>query len=408
MSYLHFLGNNLRWLTGGFLLTAFSSFGQTFYIALSTGHIRQAFDLTSGEYGSIYMLATLASAMILPFVGQIVDRISVVSVSMITMIMLAISCLLIAIAQSQLLLLVALFGLRLFGQGLMTHIAITAMGRWYAENRGKAVSIASLGFNVGLILFPVIVVLLLRLFDWRQIWLGAAAVMVLVALPSIVLLLRVERLPQSVVTSSSIASGRQWTRSQMLADPLFWLTTFGVLAPSFIGTAIFFHQDYLLSTRGWPLDLFAWGLVIMTIISIISGLISGIAIDRYNSISLLPMFLLPMGLGCLSLAAIDAPIALLAFMALLGIGMGLTSSLTGTLWPEIYGTLHLGSIRSLVMAMMVLFSALGPGVVGWLIDFGVSLSTQLYYMGLYCAIATVALLYCSRRYQQRLIQPGSG
>jgi MFS family permease len=81
MQYFQFLKQNMRWLAGGFLLTLFSSFGQTFFIALSTGHIRKAFDLTSGEYGSIFMVATLASALILPFVGQIVDRFSVVKVT---------------------------------------------------------------------------------------------------------------------------------------------------------------------------------------------------------------------------------------------------------------------------------------------------------------------------------------
>ena len=177
MPYLQFLVKNTRWLLGGFLLTMFSSFGQTFYISLSTGDVRHAFELTSGEYGTLYMAATLASAITLPLLGQIVDRYSVVTVTAISTIMLALACLALAGAQSILMLVLALYGLRLFGQGMMSHISITAMGRWYAENRGKAVSIASLGFNAGLALSPVCFAAMVGIMGWRNSWLVAALVL---------------------------------------------------------------------------------------------------------------------------------------------------------------------------------------------------------------------------------------
>ncbi len=401
MSYFDFIKTNLRWLLGGFLLTMFSSFGQTFYIALSTGHIRQAFGLTSGEYGSIYMIATLASAIVFPFVGQIVDRLSVVRVVVITVIGLALACLALAKSQSIILLVLALFGLRLFGQGMMTHISITAMGRWYAENRGKSVSIASLGFTAGQAFLPVTFVTVAAFVGWREAWLGSAIVVLVVALPAISALMWVERQPQSEVEGEQVSPVRQWTRSEMLRDPLFWITNIGVLAPPFIGTSIFFHQDFLLSTRGWSIDLFALTFVWMTIVTVISSLVSGWAVDRTSAINLLPYFLIPMGLGCLVLAFVYAEIAIVLFMTFLGISSGMIAILYGALWPEVYGTTHLGSIRSLVTALMVLFSALGPGVIGWLIDFGVSLDNQFLGMALYMFVASLTLIYCSREFNRR-------
>jgi MFS family permease len=403
MPYLQFLATNTRWLLGGFLLTMFSSFGQTFYISLSTGDVRQAFELTSGEYGTLYMAATLASAMTLPLLGQIVDRYSVVTVTAISTIMLALACLALAGAKSILMLVLALYGLRLFGQGMMSHISITAMGRWYAENRGKAVSIASLGFNVGLALSPVCFVAMVGIMGWRNSWLVAALVLVFVALPSIALLMRVERVPRGSVQVEIHEPGRQWTRSEMVRDPLFWLANVGVLAPSFISTAIFFHQDFLLETMGWSLDLYALTFVVMTVVSVLSGLIAGIAVDRTSAVTLLPAMLLPLGLGCVILAWFSTPLALTAYMALLGISIGLMGAIFGSLWPEIYGTQHLGSIRALIMAIMVFSSALGPGVMGWLIDFGLPLATQFAWMGLYCFAAAGALLFCSLRFRHRKI-----
>ena len=242
MSYFRFLKSNLRWLAGGFLLTLFSSFGQTFFIALSTGEIRQAFDLTSGEYGSIFMVATLASALVLPILGQIVDRFSIVRVVFVTTIMLSLACIFLARADSVWLLLLALFTLRLFGQGMMTHIALTAMGRWYEENRGKAVSIASLGFNAGLAIFPVGFVIISMAVGWRNAWLIAAVIMLVIALPAISTLMRVERLPQSMAIDGNHNNIRQWTRNEMLRDSLFWLTTIGVF-----GAAVHQHRDFFSS-----------------------------------------------------------------------------------------------------------------------------------------------------------------
>ncbi len=401
MSYFGFIRSNLRWLLGGFLLTMFSSFGQTFYIALSTGHIREAFNLTSGEYGSIYMIATLASALVFPFVGQIVDHYSVVKVVTITVIGLSIACLALAKSQSIFVLVLALFGLRLFGQGMMTHISITAMGRWYAENRGKSVSIASLGFTAGQAFLPVTFVSGVAILGWRDAWFFAAIVVLVVALPAISALMWVEREPQSEVVGENVSNVRQWTRSEMLRDPLFWITNIGVLAPPFIGTAIFFHQDYLLALRGWSVELFALTFLWLTIVSVLSSLVSGLFVDRTNAVGLLPIFLVPVGLGCLVLALVSAPVALILFMTMMGISTGIITLLYGSLWPEIYGTKHLGSIRSLVTALMVLFSALGPGVVGWLIDFGVPLENQFIGMAVYCFLASIALYFGAKKFNQR-------
>ena len=130
MTFAGFIRKNARWLAGGFLLTFFSSFGQTFFISLSGGAIRTEFGLSNGEWGMIYMLATLASAVPLPFLGRIVDYISIAKTSLVVIPLLALSVFAMGIGHSVILLFVILYGLRLFGQGMMTHTAMTAMGRW--------------------------------------------------------------------------------------------------------------------------------------------------------------------------------------------------------------------------------------------------------------------------------------
>ena len=132
------------------MLTLFSSFGQTFFIGLSGNHLRTAFNLSGGEFGGVYMLATLASASTLPWLGRTLDLMPGWKVVRFTMPALAVACVLIAIAPNVVVLTFAIYLLRLFGQGMMTETAFTEIGRWFVANRGRAMSLIVLGMQVGL------------------------------------------------------------------------------------------------------------------------------------------------------------------------------------------------------------------------------------------------------------------
>lgn len=125
-----FVKNNIRWIGGCFLLTLFSSFGQTFFVGLSGNDLRARFDLSGGEFGGLYMAATLMSAVTLPWLGRTLDRMPGWKVARFTIPCLAFACVLLALAPYLAVLVLALYLLRLFGQGMMTEIAYTETGRW--------------------------------------------------------------------------------------------------------------------------------------------------------------------------------------------------------------------------------------------------------------------------------------
>ena len=237
-----FAVRNARWLLGGLLLTFFSSFGQTFFISLFSGEIRAAFDLSDGEFGAIYMAGTLASAVTLIKLGKTLDRFSISAVSLCVICALAIACLGMSFVNSWMLLLVVIYALRLFGQGMMTHTSQTAIGRWYDADRGRAISLTSMGHQIGEALFPAIVLVLLGLYDWRVTWQICAVALVVVAMPSIVLLMRVEHRPNVDGHLKIANKTRDWTRGEVVRDGVFWILCLGILAPAFIGTSVFFHQ----------------------------------------------------------------------------------------------------------------------------------------------------------------------
>ena len=65
MTILAFLRDNARWLSAGMLLTFLSSFGQTFFISIFAGEIREVFQISHGQWGGIYAIGTTASAIVM-------------------------------------------------------------------------------------------------------------------------------------------------------------------------------------------------------------------------------------------------------------------------------------------------------------------------------------------------------
>lgn len=396
MLIFKFIAHNTRWLLGGFLLTFFSSFGQTFFISLSAGKIRFEYNLSHGDFGLLYMVATLASAMTLPWLGKIVDRYSPSKVALIIVPLLALGALAMAFSTHIITLVLSIYILRLFGQGMMTQNALTATARWFAANRGRAISLVTLGHNVGEALLPFVFVAIAAAIGWRNAWIIFAGLLVMVALPIISGLLSREREKQPSDPEPKISAQRDYTRSEVIRDPWFWVLLSGVLAPAFIGTTIFFHQVYLVELRGWSLTVFVSAFSVMACSTISFALVTGYLVDRFSAVALLPFFLIPLALSCFALGSIQAQWAPFLFMTLMGISYGFSSTLVGAIWPEIYGIKHLGSIRALIISIMVFGTAAGPGLTGWLIDSGVSYPKQIIAMGIYCLIACIGLFFASR------------
>ncbi|MEM9107337.1 MAG: MFS transporter, partial [Pseudomonadota bacterium] len=115
----------------------------------------------------------------------------------------------------------------------------------------------------------------------------------------------------------------------------------------------------------------------------------------FSATRMLGYFLLPLALSCFLMAGIDAQWGVFVFMTLLGMSYGISSTLFGALWPEIYGTRHLGSVRAVVIALMVFSTAMGPGVTGFLIDFGVHYPLQIFFMGVYCVVVSAVMAVAS-------------
>ena len=206
MSYTGFLSRNAPWLAAGGLLTFLSGFGQTFFISIFAGELRADFGLSHGAWGGLYSLGTAASAVVMVWAGALTDVFRVRVLGPMVLIGLSLACIAMALNPYVSGLPIVIFALRFFGQGMASHVAVVAISRWFVATRGRALSVATLGFAAAEALLPVGFVAMMAMVDWHLLWVVAAAIS-LCGMPLLMRLLREERTPQSISESQAWIGG---------------------------------------------------------------------------------------------------------------------------------------------------------------------------------------------------------
>ena len=254
------------------------------------------------------------------------------------------------------------------------------MARYFFADRGKALAIASMGFSFGEMILPVVMVITITSIGWRFTYGITALVVLLFVLPFALWLLKGQAIRHEKFEELSQKnefgkrSNGGWTRGKVLKDFRFYFLMPAALATPFVSTALFFHHLTLAELKGWNVTWFAANYWVYALGAILAMLISGLLIDKFTALRVLPTFLIPLALGLLIIWKLDDAWWAWPYLFFLGISTGISHTGFPALWAEVYGVSSLGAIKSLFVSLSVFASALGPLVMGLMIDNGILLS----------------------------------
>ena len=367
---------SLKVIIFGFIFTFFSSFGQSFFLGLFNSSIRETLSISHGQFGSIYATATLLSSFILIWVGKKIDDIKIFKFALFVILLLSFSSFLFSKISSITFLFFAIFLMRFSGQGMMSHTATTTISRYFTKSRGKALSVGWFGLSTAEFIMPVLIVYLLSIYDWKNIW-ATISIFILIFLPVISYLLvknlNFESREPSNENKDEIKNIKEWKRIEVIKDYRFYIICMNMLAMPWIATGVFVYQSFIIESKGWGEFVIAQSFMVYSILSVVTLLITGFLIDKFTARKLLIYMNIPLLIATIILMFFDQSYSAFIFLGLIGISNGLANVLGSATWAEVYGVKHIGSIKALTTALMVFSTAFGTALFGILIDIDFSI-----------------------------------
>jgi predicted MFS family arabinose efflux permease len=367
---------SLKVIIFGFIFTFFSSFGQSFFLGLFNSSIRETLSISHGQFGSIYATATLLSSFILIWVGKKIDDINIFKFALFVILLLSFSSFLFSKISSITFLFFAIFLMRFSGQGMMSHTATTTISRYFTKSRGKALSIGWFGLSTAEFIMPILIVYLLSIYAWQNIWV-TISISILIFLPVISYLLvknlnfeSREPLNENKEEEKNI---KEWKRIEVIKDYRFYIICMNMLAMPWIATGVFVYQSFIIESKGWGEFVIAQSFMVYSILSVATLLITGFLIDKFTARKLLIYMNIPLLIATIIIMFFDQSYSAFIFLGLIGISNGLANVLGSATWAEVYGVKHIGSIKALTTALMVFSTAFGTALFGFLIDIDFSI-----------------------------------
>lgn len=383
----------------GFIFTFFSSFGQSYFLGLFNSSIRDALSITHGQFGSIYASATLCSSLLLIWVGKKIDDVNIFKFALFVIILLSFACFFFSKVSSVFLLFIAIFLMRFSGQGMMSHTASTTISRYFTRTRGRALSISWFGLSSAEFIMPVLMVYLLTIIDWQNLWL-IFSITVLIILPiASFLLIKNLNLDSRETSDENIKEVeiKQWSRREVIKDYRFYIISLNMLAMPWIFTGFAVFQSFVQTSKGWGPYVIAQSFMSYSILSVLTLFLSGFLIDKFTSRKLLIYMNIPLLFSVVVLYFFDTPITAFLFLGLVGISNGFANILGSSTWAELYGVKYLGSIKALTTALMVFATAFGTALFGLLIDLGFTVDGIALISGFYIFFSLILLVLVRKK-----------
>lgn len=386
------------WLfsTAGFL---FSIPGQTMGMAVFTDTFIEVLGLSRTQVSLAYLVGTVASSLFLTRAGRWYDRFggrvmiaaSAAALGFMVFFISSVDIVSAALGRSTVitfvLLLLAFFGVRFFGQGVLTSCSRNVLLMWFVQRRGLVSGLRSVIVSFGFAVAPLVIASFITLLGWRgALWFMAITVGVGFAALALIFL-RDNPASCGLEPDGALASpdtprpveAPSKTVEEARRSPVFWIYSLSLGMHALFGTALTFHVVAVFAESGLGPEIAFGYFLPAAVFSTASNLLASTIVDRMALKPFLLCMLSALSIGAVGLINLQQPWGYWVLAAGFGIGGGLWGVVSNLAFIRFFGPLHLGAVSGFNASISVFASAIGPA----------SFSLAVDYLGSYNAAARI-------------------
>jgi MFS family permease len=365
---------NRWWIVFGATLSMLVAQGPVilYTLGLFIKPLNQEFGWDRASISAAGGVAAIFSAITIPFVGSLIDRLGVRAVLVPIVVLCASSVALIAVTPKSVtvfMLLFAITGVLGSGQGPLGYAK--CVSAWFDDRRGVALGITMSGIGLGAALIPQYAQFLIGNFGWRAAYAGLGLLTLVVAFPAVFLFIRepnkAKTTADRVLTQSSASEDRppDLEVREALGGRRFWLIACALLLVSTVTQGMVVHTVPLLTDKGYSSEAAATLMIAVGLSTMAGRLLSGYLVDRIFAPYVAAVFFLLPCLGIYLLGSTISPVAgIIAGIISLGLASGTEIDMIGFLTSRYFGMKRFGQLYGYLFASFVVGSAVGPFMMG--------------------------------------------
>lgn len=388
--------------------------GQTMGVSVFTDYLIEALSIERTDLSLAYLIGTVISGFMITRAGKSYDKYGARVLAMFAGFMLGLMVIYLTRVDNMVnaisyylggsnrtvfaivLLVFGFWGIRFFGQGILTMVSRNMVMKWFEKRRGLANALMGVFVSFGFSYSPRLFNDMIEASGWRATWLQIG---LFVGIGFVVFALLIFRdnardcglepdgLKSSAGENTSSSKEKVVTLKEAKREYSFWIFNLAIALNALYVTAITFHIVSLFEqvglSRETAVSIFLPASFIAVGFNFIGGWISDFIKLKY----LLMLNMLGMIISSVAIIQLDQPTAIYFLIAGQGIVSGLFSVINTVTWPRFFGTKHLGAISGYSMSWTVIASALGPYLLSLSLKY-----TNSYAVGMLVCIGSAAVL----------------
>ncbi len=376
-------------LLAGIIGVLMSVPGQTMGVSVFTENLLDDLRVDRNNLSLAYLVGTLSSGLLITRAGKFYDRYGARIMATVAGIMLGIMLIYLTrvdrlalmigrwnwispVLATFLLLILGFFGIRFFGQGILTMVSRNMVMKWFNTRRGLANAILGIFTALGFSVAPKVLNYIIEQLQWKGAWIFLAMVVGLAFVVFVLMIFRDNPEDCGLKADGTVReTGKKkrppslpdhdYTLKQARSTMAFWAFTLGLAITALYISGFTFHVISVFESSGLSMEkglaIFIPSSLVAVVVQFICSYLSDFIRLKYLLFLFMAGIIITAG-GLILLG--EQPVAYGLIIIGNGVIWGLYTVLMGVTWPRFYGLRHLGAISGFSMAWTVIASSLGP------------------------------------------------